>query len=48
FTYCAMCLYDFHRDDISETRGILEKVTPAIDVGNFQYYYINNCINCRE
>ncbi|CAG8708298.1 7874_t:CDS:2, partial [Racocetra persica] len=35
-------------DDISETKGILEKVTPAIDVGNFIYYYINNCINCRE
>ncbi|CAG8845746.1 36796_t:CDS:2, partial [Racocetra persica] len=35
-------------DDISETKEILEKVTPAIDVGNFKCYYINNCINCRE
>ncbi|CAG8847499.1 36522_t:CDS:1, partial [Racocetra persica] len=48
FTYCAMCLYDFHKADISESKQKLEKVTPAIDIGNFIYYYINNCINCRQ
>ncbi|CAG8645443.1 10946_t:CDS:2, partial [Racocetra persica] len=48
-----MCLYDFHRDDIFETKRILEKVTPAIDkcdeqVNNFSSSYYKKFLTIEE
>ncbi|CAG8577698.1 25606_t:CDS:2, partial [Racocetra persica] len=34
FMYCAMCLYDFHRDDISESKEKLEKM-PKTKLGYY-------------